>query len=68
MSAWLFVAWLAINLTTVLLVRIYVVDAKARAFATGVIMGRASAQVDQESQDRFLREAGIDPATLPDRP
>lgn len=62
---WLVSCVAAVDVVIWFFARAWFAHEKAKAFATGLIMGRAASEVDQESLDRFLREAGIDPTTLP---
>lgn len=60
--AWLFLVSFSVNILIWACIRSYVMDRWAEAFRTGLVMGRA---LDSTLLDRIMRDAGIDPATLP---
>lgn len=62
---WLLLVSLSVNVLIWACVKPRIDESRAEAFRAGLVMGRA---LDTRMLDRVMREAGIDPTTLPGRP
>lgn len=64
---WILATFALLALMGWLCARLWLDDMKLGQYNKGLIMGKAAAEVTNEEQQRILREAGIDPDTLPEK-